>query len=369
MRILIVNWNDRENPQGGGAEVHLHEIFGRIASRGHTVDLLASGWHGCAPRASLDGIDVHRVGTRYTFPLHARRYFRRHLASRNYDVLIEDLNKIPLYTPLWGGPRVVALVHHFFGETVFREANAPMAATVWLAERGLPLLYRGLPFVAVSESTADDLVSRGIPRESVSVIYNGIDPELFTPEPDARAPEPLFAYIGRLKKYKGIDIVVRSFAALGHPTARLEIAGTGDYLVDLQRLVESLGIAARVVFRNYITTEEKVALLRRAWSTVLASPKEGWGITNLEAAACGTPVIASDSPGLRESVVHGETGFLVTHGDVAAFAAAMSKVANSPALVERLGAAGRRFAGRFTWERSATDTLSHLTDVVQRGKQ
>lgn len=369
MRILIVNWNDRENPQGGGAEVHLHEIFGRIARRGHTVDLLASGWRGCAPRVTLDGIDVHRVGSRYTFPLHARRYFRRHLASRNYDVLIEDLNKIPLYTPLWGGPPVLALVHHFFGETIFREANAPMAATVWLAERGLPLVYSRLPFVAVSESTADDLVRRGIPRASVTVIYNGIDPAVFTPAPGARAPEPLFAYVGRLKKYKGIDIVVRAFAVLDHPTARLEIAGTGDHMEDLIDLVDSLGVASRVHFRNYITNDEKIALLRRAWSTVFASPKEGWGITNIEAAACGTPVIASDSPGLRESVISGETGFLVPHGDVAAFAEAMRKLADSKELVERLGVAGRRFAGRFTWERSATDTLSHLDGLVQRGTQ
>ncbi|MEO5580413.1 MAG: glycosyltransferase family 4 protein, partial [Gemmatimonadaceae bacterium] len=222
MRILIVNWNDRENPNGGGAEVHLHEIFGRIAQQGHTVDLLASGWVGCPPRVRLDGIDVHRIGTRYTFPLHARRYYRRHLAARNYDVLIEDLNKVPLYTPFWRGPKVVALVHHLFGETIFREANPPMASTVWLAERGLPILYRKLPFVAVSESTADDLVSRGIPRKSITVIYNGIDPQVFTPDASARSAEPLFAYVGRLKKYKGVDIVVKAFAALDHPTARLE---------------------------------------------------------------------------------------------------------------------------------------------------
>lgn len=369
MRILIVNWNDRENPNSGGAEVHLHEIFGRVAALGHSVDLLASGWEGCEQRVTLDGIGVHRVGTRYTFPLHARRYYRRELAARKYDVLIEDLNKVPLYTPLWGGPRVVALVHHLFGETIFREANPPMASTVWLAERGLPLVYRKLPFVAVSESTADDLVSRGIPRKSVTVIYNGIDPEQFTPDATARAPEPLFVYIGRLKKYKGVDIVVKAFAALNHPTARLEIAGTGDYLGELETLVRSLAIESRVNVLGYITTEAKVALLRRAWSTVLASPKEGWGITNVESAACGTPVIASDSPGLRESVVDGATGFLVPHGNIGALAGAMRKIADSPVLVEQLGVAGRRFAEGFTWERSATDTLSHLTELVQRGNQ
>ena len=142
MRILVVNWNDRENPNGGGAEVHLHEIFGRVASQGHRVDLLSSGWDGSSPRAFLDGIDVHRTGTRYTFQFQARRYFHERLRAGHYDVLIEDLNKIPLYTPRWKGPRVVGLVHHLFGTTIFREASPPMAAAVWLAERGIKYAYR-----------------------------------------------------------------------------------------------------------------------------------------------------------------------------------------------------------------------------------
>ena len=81
MRILLVNWQDRENPQAGGAEIHLHEIFGRIAGAGHAVTLLCSGWAGAPTRVTLDGMDVHRVGTRYTFPFLARKYFRRELAG------------------------------------------------------------------------------------------------------------------------------------------------------------------------------------------------------------------------------------------------------------------------------------------------
>jgi len=371
VRILVVNWNDRHNPHGGGAEVHLHEIFGRIAARGHTVDLLASGWEGGEPRALVDGIDVHRVGRRYTFPLYARRYYRRHLASRGYDVLVEDMNKIPLYTPLWGGgaPPVVALVHHLFGGTIFREAGVALASAVWMTERALASLYRNVPFVAVSKSTADDLAARGIPRGSISVIYNGIDQTQLSPKAEMRSAEPLFAYLGRLKKYKGVDMIVRAMALLDHPGARLEIAGTGDCRDELKRLVRSLGLEARVRFLGYVTPEEKINLLRRAWAIVLASPKEGWGLTNLEAAACGTPGISSDSPGLRESIVDGETGILVPHGDIAALAAAMQRLADSRGLVEKLGTAGRRFAEGFTWNRSADDTLSHLQNTVHGGKK
>jgi glycosyltransferase involved in cell wall biosynthesis len=107
-----------------------------------------------------------------------------------------------------------------------------------------------------------------------------------------------------------------------------------------------------------------VNLLRRSWSTAFASPKEGWGITNLEAAACGTPVVASDSPGLRESVRDGETGFLVPHGDVAAMGQRLQRLAQSPDLVRTLGASGRRFAETFTWERAAAETAAHLAEVA-----
>ena len=359
MRILVVNWQDRENPQAGGAEIHLHEIFGRLAGRGHEVTLLCGGWPGSPPRASLDGLTVHRVGTRHTFPLHARRYYDRHLAGR-FDVMVEDINKVPLYTPLWRPQRTVALVPHLFGATAFNELPVPIAAAVWLAERPLGRVYRGVPFEAISESTRDDLVARGIPLDSIRVIYPGIDAAAYTPDPATRSQVPLFAYLGRLKRYKGVHFVIQAFARLAHPAAILEIAGAGDYRAALERLAASLDLQERVRFLGRIPEAEKLDLLRRAWGLVLASPKEGWGITNLEAAACGTPVVASDSPGIRESVRHGETGFLVPHGDVAAMAEAMGALAASPALVRRLGERARRFAEGFTWERAADETERHL---------
>lgn len=366
MRILLVNWQDRENPLAGGAEIHLHEIFGRLAGRGHEVTLLCSGWSGAEPGATLDGIEVLRVGTRATFPLVARRAFQQRLARSGFDLLVEDVNKIPLRTPRWGRMPVVALVPHLFGATAFQELAPPLAAAVWLAERPLGRVYRNVPFQAISHSTADDLVMRGIPRTSVTVIHPGIDTAAYTPRPGARAGTPTFAYLGRLKRYKGVHHLLRAFAALRHPTAVLEIAGAGDDRPRLERLAASLDLGPRVRFLGRIDEDEKLRLLRRAWALVLASPKEGWGITNLEAAASATPVVASNSPGIRESVRDGETGFLVPHGDVAAMTAAMSRFAADPALVERFGARARAFAETFTWDRAAADTARHLADVLAR---
>ncbi len=363
MRILLVNWQDRENPQAGGAEIHLHEIFGRLATQRHEVRLLCGGWPGCPPRTVLDGIEVFRAGTRHSFPLRAHRYFTEHLHGW-CDVLVEDINKIPLYTPRWGANRTAALVPHLFGSTAFQEFPAPLAATVWLAERPLGRTYRRVPFEAISQSTAEDLVERGIPRASIEVIYPGIDTAAYTPNPVERSPTPTFAYLGRLKKYKGVHLVIRAFAAMGVPNAVLEIAGAGDYRPQLEALARTLDLGERVRFLGRISEADKLALLRRAWALVFASPKEGWGITNLEAAACATPVVASNSPGIRESVRDRETGFLVPHGDAQAMGAAMRRLAESRSLVEQLGRSARSFSESFTWERAAAETERHLERII-----
>lgn len=367
MKIVAVNWQDLENPLGGGAETHLHEILERLARWGHEVVLLCGGWTGCPPLATRGGVEIHRVGTRQSFPFLARKYWDRELRDRGFDVLYEDINKVPLYTTRWGVRRVVAVVPHLFGGAAFQELHPVLATAVWLSERPLPWMYRGVPFQAISESTADDLAMRGIPRADIVVIPPGVSHDHFTPDATARAPHPTFAYLGRLKKYKGVDIVIRAFAKLGRAEAVLEIAGAGDHRPALEALARSLDLGARVRFLGFVSEAEKLALLRRAWAVALASSKEGWGLTNVEAEACGTPVVASDSPGIRESVRDGQTGFLTRHGDVAAMAEAMERFASSPALVNTMGAHARAFAETFTWDRCARATEAHLLHVINRG--
>jgi glycosyltransferase involved in cell wall biosynthesis len=367
VRILVLNWQDRLNPQAGGAETHVHELFGRLASRGHGVTLLASGWKGSTPREWVDGIDVHRAGTRYTYGLAAPRYYRAALASAKFDVVVEALNKVPVFSPLWAGAPRVLLVHHLFGATAFREASFPVAALTWLLERPLPRVYRGVPVQAISRSTADDLVERGLRPGSIRVIYPGVDLDFFTPgDPGSRAARPSFLYLGRLKRYKGVEIVLEALARLDGEAkeGRLVIAGKGEWEPALREAARRLGIDGRVEFKGFVSEERKRDLMRAAWANVFPSPKEGWGITNLEAAACGTPTVASDSPGLRESVVDGTTGLLVPHGDAARLAAAMRSLAASPGRVEEMGVAGRAFAQGFTWERTADETERHLQEVV-----
>lgn len=368
-RLLVINWQDLRNPQAGGAEVHLQEIFGRLVQRGHQVSLLCSGWPGASAGDRVNGIEVHRVGGRHTFTLRAAPYYRRHLLDAGFDLVVEDINKIPLYSPLWVRPPVVALVPHLFGDTAFQEAPLPFATAVWLAERPLPHFYENAPFIAISESTADDLVARGLPRSSVSVIRPGIDHSRFKPDASvARFERPTFAYVGRLKRYKGLEAVIDALARLaeGGLDARLIVAGKGDHESALREYA-TIRAPGRVEFLGFIPESEKVGLLRKAWATVYPSPKEGWGITNVEAAACGTPALASDSPGLRESVAHDQSGLLVPHDDVQAWTLALRRIAEDGDLRSRLRAGALQFAAGFSWDHTAEVTENLLLQFLADG--
>jgi glycosyltransferase involved in cell wall biosynthesis len=367
VNILLVNWQDPRNPQAGGAEIHLFEIFSRLASRGHRVRLVCSGWPGCTPRAVVQGIDVTRVGTRLSFALLGRGAVRRAIRAERPDVVVEDINKLPLFLAGLSPVPFCVIVPHLFGTTAFQEAPWPMAAIVWMAERPIPRCYRRAGFHAISESTRDDLVRRGVPASRIEVIHPGVDIAVFCPDPGLdRTPEPSFLYVGRLKRYKGIDVAIRALAIARRtrPELTLSIAGTGDAQAGLEALASELGVADAARFLGFISHEEKLRLFRSSWANLFPSTKEGWGITVIEAAACGTPSIASDSPGLRDSVRDGRTGHLVPHGDAGALAARMLEYASTPALVTDLGRRARDHAEQLTWDAAADATEAHLAAIV-----
>ena len=265
----------------------------------------------------------------------------------------------------------MAIVPHLFGTTAFAEASWPVAATVWAAELPIPWVYRRAGFHAISESTRDDLVRRGVAADRVIVIHPGVDSTWYSPDPNTpRAPHPAFLYLGRLKRYKGVEYALRALAAARQVRAdvTLDICGQGDDRGRLEGITQTLGLGDAVRFLGFVTEDEKRRLLRQAWAVVFPSPKEGWGISNVEAAACGTPALASDSPGLRESVRHGVTGYLVAHGDSRGLADRMLALAADPALVARLGAAARSFAQGLSWDTAAKATVAHLQQIIaERG--
>ena len=311
-KLLLINWRDIKNPEAGGAEIYYHEIFKRLAERGYSISVLSHWWQGAERHEMIDGITVIRKGSKWLFNFEIIPYLLRH--QDEYDLIIEDLNKIPFFTPLYlhRRPRL-HLVMHFFGTAIFREALFPAALYVFCMEKLVPLFYREERFVAISHSTAREIERFPVAPERIGIVEPGIDIRYFKRTSDKASP-PVLAYLGRLMKYKNVQFLIKALPRLleRFPELRLEIAGTGDYLPSLQTLAKKLQIAERVLFLGRISEEEKLNLLSRASLFVNPSSKEGWGINNIEANLCGTISLSSNVPGLRDSVIDGETGLLYT---------------------------------------------------------
>jgi glycosyltransferase involved in cell wall biosynthesis len=367
LRILVINWRDIRNPEAGGAEVHLHEITKRIAAAGHEVTVLASRFPGAAARDQVDGVTIVRTGGKFSFNFHVPSAAKRLVRDERIDVVVDDINKIPFYTPLYVRKPLLALSHHLFGHTIFLETAFPLATYVYLSEALIAPVYRRTPVVAVSESTRQELVRRGIPAGNVQVVHNAVDHTRYTPDEAARSAEPLVAYLGRIKRYKRVNLVLDACKTVfdRFPTARLVVVGSGDYLPRLVRQAGELGMADRVDFTGFVSEGEKIAILRKAHVVVNPSSKEGWGVTVTEANACGTPVVASDVPGLRDAVRDGETGFLVRYGDVQGFADRIAEVLGDSGLRARLAGRAVAWARTFNWDQSARSILALLEGLAE----
>lgn len=355
-RILALNERDTENPLAGGAEVHVFEIFRRLAERGHDVTLLAASYPGCERETTIDGVRVRRLTNRYLYyglaPWIARR------EGGDYDVVVDVLNKLPFLSRWTTGRPTFAIVHHLFGTTAFRQVSFPIALATYLSEKLIPSAYRGVPMLAISPSTREDLGERGVDRAQVSVVPPGVDHAHYRPVDDGRGREPIVLWIGRLEPYKRGDVAIDAFASLLDRVAdaRLVFVGAGGHRETLEAHARARGVAERVTFTGFISEQAKIDWLQRAAVLVQTSEKEGWGMTVIEAAACNTPSVASAVEGLRDAVVDGTSGLLVPYGEAGPLADAMAGILTDGALRDRLIEGGREWAARFSWDRVADDT-------------
>jgi glycosyltransferase involved in cell wall biosynthesis len=354
--VLVLNERDLDNPRAGGAEIHLFEIFGRLAAAGDRVTMLCAGFSGGAPEATIAGVHVRRLGTnRAGYYSRVVQACRAYVAAERPDVLVEALNKMPFLSPLYTRLPLVAIVHHLFGTTAFQQVPAPVAAAVVGAEWLVPRLYRRAAFIAISDSSRDDMLARGIPARAIRVVHCGVDHERYRPDPSRRDPRPLAVFVGRLERYKRLDVFLAAMAELRRTglDAHAVVAGAGDALDTVRAQVRTLGLGSCVEVPGFVDEAEKVRLLQAAHVAVQPSEKEGWGLTVIEANACGTPCVAAAVPGLRDSVRDGETGLLVPPRDPRAFADALARVLVDEAFRARLTAGALAWAARFRWEHAA----------------
>ena len=362
--LLAINFRDPAHPEAGGAELHLEHVLLDAVRRGWRVTWLAAGFPGGAAEGEHRGMRILRRGTWWNFnfivPGVLRREFSR---GRLPDLVVEDVNKVPCFTPWFTRAPVAVIVPHLFGTTAYRETNFVVATYVLGLEALIPWAYARCRFVVISESTRDDLVERGIPRTRIDVVHCGVDHERYhvdTAVPKSAAPT--LAFVGRLRRYKGLDWVLRALPAVRArvPGVRLEIIGDGPFADALRRQADHSGLDSAVSFLGFLPAAEKVRRLQSAWALLQPSPKEGWGLTVVEAAACGTPAVATDAPGLRDSVRRDETGLLVPFADDVAMSDALTRVLLDEPLRERLRRGAIDWASRFRWDECGQRSMDAL---------
>lgn len=360
LSILVDAVNGNADPRG--PDRYLDRLLQAVAELGtaHRATVLHAPWQRLfAGRRYGEGIRCREVapprGAAERVIWHARRFAA--LAGEEAPDVVFLPNLI--WTPGLAAPSVVCAhdLAHFRAPEKFGRAKARLLRPV--IRRALRRADR---VIAVSEFTAGDVVRyAGVPRDRIDVIPEGGPPPRPRPPGAERGAEPpVFLFVGKLERSKGVDTLLRAFAgsdrlaALG---ATLDLVGPdGNAARDIAALAAASG--GRVRRRGFLPEAELERLYRRCRAFVFPSEAEGFGLALLEAMAHDAPVIAARAMAVPEVV--GDAALLVPPRDPAALAAAMERLAETPDLAARLAQAGRRNLARFSWTRAAERTLSAL---------
>jgi len=366
-KVHILAWRDAADVEAGGSELHASVICRLWAQAGIEVTMRTSYAQGSPPESVRDGFRVIRRAGRYmVFPRAAVAELSGRHGPR--DGLVEIWNGMPFFTPVWArGPRVTFL-HHLHTEMWPLVMGPTLARAGQILERDLaPWLYRRSAVVTLSESSKAALVANtSLRADRIHVVPPGVSDE-FTPA-DSRSADPLLVAVGRLMPSKRFASLIEMMARVrSRLPVRLVIVGEGYERDRLERVISRVGADDWCELRGFVPQAGLVDLYRSAWAVVSASNSEGWGMTISEAAACGTPAVATRIAGHADAVDDGVTGLLAEDDDE--FVDQILTILNDPDQRERLGAAARLQASRYSWARTAHDTLAVLAAEVARHRR
>jgi glycosyltransferase involved in cell wall biosynthesis len=346
-RILFVAWRDLANPRAGGSEVLVDRLAEGMTARGDHVTLL------CGGPVAQRSYQVIRNGGNYTQFARAPLAYRLGRQLHDSDLVVEVCNGMPFFVPLWSRRPTVCLVNHVHTELWAVRLPRPLATVGRFTETTLlPLAHSKNLFLTVSASTAAALRGIGVSEDRIRMVTNGVEqPQPLLP----KSPEPLFLALGRLTDYKRIDLLLKLWDRVRHVVGgKLVIAGDGPERARIEALA-----GPGVVITGRVSDEEKHRLLCAAWILLHPAMIEGWGIVIAEAAIRGTPGVGFDVPGLRDSVVDGQTGLLVrSEGQ---FASAWASLALDHRTREAMGQAARQRALQLHWS-AAVEGFARVAD-------
>ena len=346
MRILWFNWRDIKHPEAGGAEVLTHEVMQRLVQRGYKMTLFCPKVQGRPCQEEIDGINVVRQGGKYTVYGRGRSYFKRN--KEKYDLVIDEVNPRPFLNPsALDGKPVLVLFHQMIREEWFYEVPFPLSYICNFYENRWLIPYRQTLTLTVSTSSKDDLEAIGF--KCVKVIPMGKSIKSLD-EMRQKEDNITITFIGRLKRHKLPDHAIKAFLIIKKeiPSAKMWIIGDGYMLNELKRMVND-----DVTFFGHVSNDVKFDLLSRSHLVLMPSMREGWGLIVTESNAMGTPVIAYDVNGLRDSVIDGTNGILVKDKDPESLAKSALRILRDKAKLNSLSVNALQYSKGFSWDKTA----------------
>ena len=339
-----------------------HEVARRLVARGDQVEWFSSTFPGAAAEELLDGIHILREGQQWTVHWHAFRRYRKELRGR-FDAVVDQVNTMPFFTPLWADIPRFMFIHQLAREVWWYESPIPINALGYISEPWYLRIYRSTPVLTVSRSTELDLKGLGF-SGPITVVPEGLE-RIDVPNV-RKEPVPTFLYVGRLAPSKRVSHVLKAFADFRRRSpGKLWIAGDGPptHTRNLHSLARRLGVSQDIDFLGRVPDAAKYGLMARAHAVVLASVREGWGLVVTEANSCGTPAVAYDVPGLRDSVVNEQTGILV-RPTPEGLAEGMARLCSDENVYATLVTKALIWSSRFSYDLTADAFRSAIADVV-----
>ena len=366
MKILIFNWRDLKHSWAGGGEIYIFEQASRWVKMGHDVTVFCGQDIGkdLPSFEIIDGIKIYRKGGRYSLYLWSVLYYFTHLRGKA-DIVVDVVNGIPFFTPLFCRVPKISYVYHLHGNQFFYELPFPLSHFGFIIERFVfPLLYKYLPVIVISKTTKKQLIGIGFNKENISIVYCGINRLNRTKNSIKKFSAPTILYLGRIKKYKRVDLLVKIFPKIIEkmPQARLIIAGWGTEASNVANLVMKSPRRRKISLLGPVSDAEKKSLLSKSWLVVNPSIGEGWGMAVIEANLYGTPAIAFDVAGLAESIRDKKTGILVK--DEIDLVDKICYVLSHQNLLERLSKNAMKWSQKFSWAWAAKKSM-HILEKVQ----
>ena len=371
MKILHFIYDHPENIWlGGGGADRCFKVAKRLAARGHEITIVCGAFPNCGHKQTPRNVEIIFRGIKLSYWM-SRLFFsilaRRNIDFNKYDLIIDDTSPFSFTMPYlnkgFKGP-MIAIVHHLIGNDAIKKLFV------------LGYIFKFFEIKNIEQYSNIIVVSKDIKQKiqnidynkNIKVIYNGLEPINPDINIHKKNKKRRIISLGRLEIYhKGFDLAVQVFSGLKRKYKDLEwiIVGKGKDYKKIQKLIKNYNLD-NVTFKGYVNDkEEKFNLLNESLLLLMPSRFEGWGITSLEAAQAKTVTVGFAIEGLREAVIHNQTGYLANPYDVEEMIHLCTLVIENEQQRKEMEDLAFERSKQFTWDKVADEHESIYKHVLE----